>query len=317
MFFGAGGSGRVSRRGLRCAPVVVLLVLLAGGGCKTQDDAVAAASQLSSTAKTMSDYYTALDQVLANTEGAYLAQYAINNAPPLALSDERAQIRSRSEMAAEVGQLAAVFQKLAGSTAAADAAGAADKLNTELVSVTGLHKNDDETAALKLAVKGIVELIQQHKEVEAARKMAPFTAALSKFFDSETVEYNSINRVYLDTASDVAKALVKRKQVQVDVESDYVAVLKPFGLSPAIDMAELRNGSPVIRAKMIDLQNAQIDSRHKTAEEAATKATAALSEALKEMDRRVETVAKDQPMKIVLPPLTLDTVNNWIASIGK
>jgi len=314
MAIGAVGFGR--RVTLRCVPAV-LLVLLAGGGCKTQDDAVAAAAQLSSTAKTLSDYYAALDLVMANTEGAYTAQYAINGVPPRPLGEERAQIRARAEMAGEVGELAEVFKGLARSTAAKDAAGAADKLNTELASVSGLSTNENETTGLKLAVKGIVELIQQHKEVEAAKKMAPFTAALSKFFDSETGEYNSINRAYLDTASAVAKSLVKRKQVQVDVESNYASVLKVFDLTPAVDMPDLKNGSPVLKEKMIEVQDAQIESRQKAAQASAERATAALSNALKEMDRRVETVAKDQPMKIVLPPLTLDTVNNWIASIGK
>src|ERR1700712_2966017 len=113
------GCGKRLRWRARWLPLV-LLALLAGGGCKTQDDAVAAAAQLSSTAKTLSAYYGALDQVLANTEGAYLAQYAINGTPPLELGEERAQIRARGEMAGDLAQLAAVFEKLAGSTAPAD-----------------------------------------------------------------------------------------------------------------------------------------------------------------------------------------------------
>ncbi len=302
--------------GVRWLPVV-LLALLAGGGCKTQDDAVAAAAQLSSTAKTLSAYYGALDRVLADTEGAYLAQYAINGVPPVELGEERAQIRVRGEMAREVAELAAVFEKLTGSTAPVDAAEAAEKLNTELVSVKAFSQNDTETAALKFGVKEIVALVQQHKEVQAAKKMGPFTAALSKFFDSEMPVYDSMNSTYLGTAGAVAKALVKRNQVQVDVESDYAAVLKRFDLTPAIDRAELRSGSPEVKAKMSIVLEAQIENKRKVADEAAKEATAALSEALKEMDRRVEMVAKDQPMKIVLPPPTLDTVKMWILGTGK
>ena len=310
------GAAKRSRQPATVAAAFLLLLTFAAG-CKTQDDAVAAAAQLSSTAKTLSGYYGALDRVLADTEGAYLAQYAINGAPPLELGEERAQIRVRGEMAREVAELAAVFEKLTGSTAPVDAAEAAEKLNTELVSVKAFSQNDTETAALKFGVKEIVALVQQHKEVQAAKKMAPFTAALSKFFDSEMPVYDSINSTYLGTAGAVAKALVKRNQVQVDVESDYAAVLKRFDLTPAIDRAELRSGSPEVKAKMSTVLEAQIENKRKVADEAAKEATAAMSEALKEMDRRVETVAKDQPMKIVLPPPTLDTVKMWILGTGK
>jgi hypothetical protein len=285
-----------------------LLLSLAVSGCKTQEDAAAAASQMAATAQTMSAYYDALDQVVVRTQDTYQAQYALSSIPPMDLKETRDQIHKRAELAGDVAELAGIFQKIAGSTAASDAAGAADKLNTELVQVKALASNDTEATAVKVAVKEIVLLIQEHKEVEAAKKVAPLSAALSKFFNSEAGLYDSLNESYLRTAQSVAHELVKRDQV--DSAAVFGSALKPFDLTPAIDSQPLKQG-------MHGYLDAQIDSKFSDDLAASKKATAALSAALKEMDTRIELVAGDKPMKLRVPPFSLGAVQGWISEVSK
>jgi hypothetical protein len=296
----------VPGKNLRCAAALLLLAFAVG--CKTQEDAAAAASQMVSTAQTMSAYYDALDQVVVRTEDCYQAQSALLGVAPADLKDTLAQIQMRSEMAGDVAQLAAIFQKLTGSTASGDASDAAVKLNTELVTVKALSSNSIEAEAVKDVVKNIVALIQQHKEIEAAKKMAPLSAALSKFFDSEAPVYDSLNTVYLDTAKSVAHSLIKRNQV--DSTAVFASALKPFDLTPAIDSADLKKGMSVYL-------DAQVDSKYTTDLAASKKATSGLSDALKEMNKRIDLVENEKPMHARLPPITLADVNKWISILTK
>jgi hypothetical protein len=283
-------------------------VLLPAFGCKTQADAVAAASQMVTTAQTMSAYYTALDHVVAATQDAYQAQYALLSTPPLDLTETRDQIRLRAELATEVGDVASAFQKITASTAATDASAAAGSLNTEVTSLHGLASNDMEAKAVTLGVQAIVTLIQEHKEVEASRQVAPLCHQLTVFFDSESKLYDSLNQAYLLTARTVALKLVETDQV--DSSAVFASSLQPFGLAPSISKEDTKKS---MRAYL----ETQIRATYTIKLKESQQATEALSAALKEMDARIDLVAHDKPMSIRSNPFSLQTVNGWIEAITK
>ena len=295
----------------RCRLAVICglsFLLLSTGGCKRQEDADAAASQMAVTAQTLSAYYVALDHILAKTQDSYQAQQSIDGAPPLDLSDMRQQIELREQMATEIGELASLFQDLAGSSAATDASAAVGRFNSELVSVKALANNDKETKAVTLGVQEIVSLIQQREETKAARKVEPLCHNLSVFFESERSEYDSLNEAYLVTAQSVAKALVRNNQV--DVSQVFLSALQPFGLSPVINQK-------VIGPGMQTYLNDEISASYKNQLANSQKATGSLSAALKEMDARISLVANDKTMNLRIPPLSLNTVEVWINQVTK
>jgi hypothetical protein len=153
--------------------ITVIAMALFASGCKTQEDAAAAAKQMASTSRDLSAYYLSLDHILAETQDSYQAQFALQKVPPEDLSETRAQIRLRADMADEIGNVSALFQKIAGSSAASDASASAANLNAEVVSLKGLTSNDTETKMVTTGIKEIVALIQQHEEVQAAKKVGP------------------------------------------------------------------------------------------------------------------------------------------------
>lgn len=275
-------------------------------GCKTQEDAVAAASQMAATAAAMGAYYQSMDVVLRRTEDAYEAQQELLGVPPEKLADIRSQIRLREDLAEDVAQVAGAFQQLNGSTAPGDAASAAGKLNEELVSVKAIAGNDAQTKALTVAVKALVTLLQQHEEIKAAKQLSPLCHELSTFFDSEARMYDSLNTAYLLTAKSVATALVEKD----DVKSNWIfdSALRPFELE-ATDKA---GGNANARKAYL---SHVIEARYTDRLAAATKATQALSDSLKEMDRRVALVSSDKPMKVRMAPVSLADVESWMASL--
>jgi hypothetical protein len=301
----------VSSRGrsLWPAKVAVLAAVVFGmslGGCKTQDDANAAAAQMSETAETLSAYYRALGKVVAATQDTYQAQAVLQKLPPQDLAETLVQIRLRSQMAGEVSELAQAFQQLSKSSAASDASTAAGNLNTELVTVNAISSNTAETKAVTEGIKLIVSLLQQHDERKAALQIAPLSHNLSVFFDSERGLYDSIDQAYLLSAESVAKDMVRKNQV--DVSPVFASALRPFNLEPKLDQGVVAGGmQPYL------LQ--QIDDRYKVRLGDGKRATSAMSAALKEMDERIARVAANKPMLRRVPPLTLATAKAWVHDV--
>jgi hypothetical protein len=288
--------------------ITVIAMAVFAGGCKTQEDAAAAARQMASTSRDLSAYYLSLDHILAQTQDAYQAQFAMQQVPPEDLTETRAQIRLRSQMADEIGNVSALFQKIAGSSAASDASASAESLNAEIYSLKGLTSNDTETKLLTAGIKEIVALIQQHEEVKAAKKVGPLCHNLSVFFESEKPSYLSIQEGYLKVARSVSNAMVNANQV--DTSPVFLSALQPFGLVPAVDRASVKNN-------MQSYLLAQIEANYKLKLDEGQKATGALSASLKEMDARIELVAHDKPMQFREPPFSLATVKEWIADVNK
>jgi hypothetical protein len=302
---------RESRWQCGAARMTLCVLLIAGiNGCKTQDDAVAAAKQMTTTAATLRDYYDALDKVVAATQETFEAQGALDGIPAMApktLDDIRAQLKLRRELADRVAELAIALTKVTGATAAADSAKAAGSFNSQVVSLAGATSNDAETKAVTAGVNLLVQLVQQHDEVKAAKQVEPVTKALLAFFQKEEPKYDALNDGYLTAAKSVAKEMVSSHQVGGDAA--FVAALSPFGLTPAV--------SEKTRAAMESQLQTQIDAEYKRREDEAHKATAAMADALMEMDKRVSLVTHDQPMEIRQEPLSLKTVKEWIESARK
>lgn len=329
-----------------CAALVMVCALLAG--CKTQQDAVAAATQMAATAKTMAAYYTSLDHVLAETQDAYQAQFALLGIEGEELSETRKEVQLRADMAKQIGNLSTLFQKLTGPAEASDASAAAAKKDssgksgssaadllggvsasvessssasgasgggagsakkkTESPVLSALSSTSPQYKAVSAGIDEIVALIREHEEAKAAKRIAPVCDNLMAFFDSEQETYDSINQAYLVTARAVARKMVQNNQV--DASAVFVSSLQPFGLTAAIDDAK-------IKTAMQEYLLAQIDTQYALKLKSAQEATEALDQALKEMDARVKLVAGDKPMTLRMPPFSLETVQSWISQVSK
>lgn len=329
------------------ASLAVAGVLLAG--CKTQDDAVAAAAQMASTAKTMCAYYAALDHVLAGTEDAYEAQYALLGTPPEELSETRREVHLRADLAAQIGNLATLFQKMTGQEAEASDASAAKKSSEKsdggaLAAIAGAaggggssetgsgssggggssdsgKKKSDQPAVLSMLSSDS----DQYKAVSAAvdevvmlvREHDETKAAkkMAPLCDSLAAFFDSEKGTY-DSINRAYLVTAKSvavdmvKNNQVDPSAVFVSSLQPFGLTAAI-------GREQIRTNLQQYLLGQTDAQYAVKLKAAQEATAAMDKALEEMDKRVRLVADDKPMTIRIPPFSLATVESWIAEVGK
>ena len=263
---------------------------------------------MTKTAQTLSSYYVALDHILADTQDAYQAQSALQGIPPMDLTETRKQIQLRADLATQVAAMASLFQKLSDSKAPADASTAAVNLNTELASFVPLASNSIETTAVTVGIREIVALVQQHDEIKAAKKIAPLAHNLSVFFESERNSYDSINQAYLLTARSVSEYMVGKNQV--DPSAVFASALRPFDMSPMINQDSIKTGMQQYFLK-------QIAAGYTLKLSASQKATRSLSGALKEMDNRIELVARDRTMSLRVPPISLASVDAWVAQTTK
>jgi len=106
----------------RAVAILILTACFLGTGCKTSDDAAAAATQMSTTAKALSDYYAALGAILADTDQIYILNGQLLSKPYTAenrqlLKNNEAELAKRSALAADFSTLAGQFAALSGSTA--------------------------------------------------------------------------------------------------------------------------------------------------------------------------------------------------------
>jgi hypothetical protein len=281
------------------------LVLLAG--CKTSQDAASAATQMSATAKSLSDYYAALGVILSDTDQIYSINDKLYSKPysdesRKALKTTQAELAKRVELAADLSTLAGDFAKLTGSKAPTDVAAACSKLQTEADGLASYNPSAVEQNMIKSALQLLVTAIQEHKEREAARAMDSLAGGLSSLFDKEAPAWNSVDNVYASLAANLARSLVD--QYAVDNTSLLKPALEPFGLTPAPASAD-------INSKLAPLAKQQIADRQAALESSYTRATDAMSKSLKEMSQRIHMVAEDKPMAYRAPPVTVSTVEKW------
>jgi hypothetical protein len=294
-------------RGGRSAWIVVVCCVGLMSGCKTADDAAAAATQMSATAKSLCDYYTALGAILTDTdqvrslnEVLYAKPYSAANRQELKTT--QAELAKRVALAADLSTLAASFAKLTGSTAPADVAAAGAKLETEADSLASYTASAAEQSAIKTALKLLMTAVMAHKEHEAAQAMDSLAAGLSALFDKEAGTWSSVETSYLEVAATLAGSLAD--QNAIDNSSVLKPALDPFGLAPAAPTADLNT-------KLTPLAKQQIDAKKAAALKSYQDASDAMSKSLHEMAERIHLVATEKPMAFRIPPLTLSTVEQW------
>jgi DNA mismatch repair ATPase MutL len=300
---------------LRVPFSAIAFLLLAGmflaTGCKTSEDAAAAATQMSATAKSLSDYYAALDTILTNTDKLYILNEQLLSKPYTAenrqlLKNNQAELAKRVTLAADFSTMAAEFAKLTGSTATADVSASATKLETEVESLASVKASTGEQNMLKSALELFVKAIQERKEREAARAISDFSKGLTALFIKEGEVWNSVETNYTTIAATLAVYLVD--QDATDSSWLLKVALDPFGLTPATTSSNLRT-------QLTPLAKQQIETRTKALDESYLKATDAMTKSLQEMTQRIDAVAEDKPMAFRMPPLTVALVEKWATQI--
>src|ERR1035437_6245873 len=203
--------------------------------CKVSDDAVAASSQMTSTAAGLNSYYSVLADSVTDTIALYELDSVISGIPFSSEDrklpeDTRAEILKRRDLANSLGKLASSMAILSDSKAPADVETAATSLGNELIQVKALPGGSSVPDAIGKAGNYLLQVIQQHKEKEAARAMDQILAAVGDLFEKEKPTYDSIARTHLLEASQVAKDLTNANGVDPTVM--LTPALKPFNLTP-------------------------------------------------------------------------------------
>jgi len=286
------------------------------GGCKTSKDATALATQLSTTSNALSGYYAALLKELQATDQLNILGEGLNGTPydqnaQGQIHDAMTAIEQRQAMADTLGQVADAFGKLSGSTAAADAAASASKLEGAVEGLKLLPDtlNSAEKNALTSAVQAVVALIQQHKERQAAEKMADAADKLAALFASEQNACNSINDQYADLSRSFAQALVRNHQVDT---SKFASSLAASALAPYSLTAKL---SDDVKARLDNEVPNEIARESAALKISHQKASDGIEMALHELAKAITTLAADKPLATNGPAATLGAANQWASTI--
>ena len=297
---------------VRLCAVVLLANCFALSGCKTSKDAADAASQMAQTAKALCDYYTAVKTIFEETDAIYQLNHDLYSKPyppstQKELKDNEAEVAKRAELASDFSALAGNFSKLTGSTASADVAASAGKLNTEVDALASVKASSAEQSAIKGAMQALVTAIQEHKEREAARAMDQAVKGLRDLFDKEEDVWNAREQLYTDIASNLAKSLVDANA------TDNLPLLKialdPFGLAPSPVAADMNT-------KLAAAAKDQIERKKSDRDDAFQKATNDMSKALHTMAERIDTVANDKAMDFHSTPITVASVEQWASQFA-
>jgi hypothetical protein len=301
-------------RTLRTASIPLFLCLILVSGCKTSDDAAAAATQLTATASSLTSYYSALGTLLSETDQLYQIQAAVDPVTPYDaqtknyIADTAAEIQKREKLAAALTTLAQEFAKLSGSTDAAAASTAAGNLESAVagLKISNVSMSASNVNLMKDAVDLIVKAIQERKDRQAADAIDKFTSSLDQWFQSEEPLYNTIGSDYAAVSDSLAKALIKKGQV--DSSSFLTAVFSPYGLTPQLTDTTIKDKVQTILADQVDQKSAALVASQEAA-------TIGMEKSLREMESRIHLVATDRPMAIRMAPITLVTVQNWISLV--
>jgi hypothetical protein len=291
--------------------ILILTVCFLGTGCKTSDDAAAAAAQMSATAKVLSDYYAALDTILADTDQISILNEQLLSKPYSAesrqlLKNNEDELAKRAALAADFSVLASQFAALSGSTAPADIAASAVNLETEIESLKSATPSNSDQNALTFALQQFVTAIKEHKERDAAKAMDDFAKGLTTLFTHEGGVWNSVDAVHTQVAANLAVYLVDHDGT--DNSALLKVALQPFGLPPTTPSGDLKTA-------LIPLAKQQIATRTAALNDSYAKATDAMAKSLQEMSDRIHAVAEDKPMPLRMAPIALSTVDEWAAQV--
>jgi len=292
---------------------LLLAILALAVSCKTSDDAKALATQMTSTAKSLSDYYSALADVVDDHAELERLQQATIGVPldqqeQAQLQDVKKELQQRADAAKALDQLAQAFTGLTGSKAPSDVSESATELGTALSSVQNLPGAADAADALPSAGQILTQFAQEHDERKMAKSMDPTMAALSKMFSQEKSTYESIERTYIGLAQSIAFDLVKKNEV--DPGSLMEPALKPFDLTSRIPTENLPQG-------LTDYAREQIKDKGEADIAAHAKASDTMDKTLQEMSKRTHELATTGSMSQRGLPFTLDNINAWTKSKKK
>jgi hypothetical protein len=297
------------RRSLACA---VLLVLLGSAvSCKTSNDARAVATQMTTTAAHLRDYYAALSQIVENHAKLERLQKATLGVPLDAqdiaqLQNVEYELQKRSVAARSLAELAEAFNSLSTSKAPADVSLAAADLGTKLSTIQQLPGASSAPVGLQNAGKILTQFAQERDERNMAKSMDPTLAALSQMFTQEKPVYDSINRTYIGLAQSLALDLVNRNQV--DPGSLMQPALEPFGLSS-------RTPSEQVPSGLQDYAREQIKTEGEAEIAAHAKASDTMEKVLDIMSKRVHHLATEGSMPERGLPFTLSDIESWVKQI--
>lgn len=294
-----------------CSQITIMLCCLATvTGCKTTKDAATASAEMTSTAKSLSDYYAALGVILDDTDKIhtlnnqlYEKPYSLDNQK--GLKDTEDELAKRVTLASDLSTMADSFAKLTGSTAPDDVVKSASKLETDVDSLASHTSSTIEQNAIKNALQIFIVAIQAHHEREAAQALDKLASDMSNFFNKETHDWDSVATVYYGLAATLAKNLVDDKAV--DSSALLAPALSPFGLTPLL--------SENIREKLKSTTKLQIDVQKEAKLKSYHDTTQAMSQALHEMSERIHLVATDKPLAFYAPPITVTNVEQWASKI--
>jgi len=298
------------RRRSAHAAAFLFLACFFSSGCKTSDDAAAAATQLTATAQSLTNYYSALDTILASTDQLNSVQVVLYNIPyddaaKAQIADARTEIQKRAAVASRLTNLAQNFAKLTGSTAATDASASAGKLEDE-VKTLGASKtfasSSPEMVILNDAIGAIVKAIQEKKERDAAKSMSQFAQALDELFAKEAPVYESLNTEYVAISSSLAKTMLTKGQT--DPTGFFKVALTPYALTPEVTDSALKDGVAKIAVNQVNEMAAALNKSQRDA-------TESMEQSLKQMAGRIDLVANDKPMQASTAPVALADVEKW------
>ena len=292
--------------------LVVLSALLfcSLSACKVSDDAIAASQQMTSTASTLNDYYSTLEDSVTDTITLYELDAALSGIPfgdndRKLIQATRGELENRKKMADALAKLAASFATLTKNSSASDVDKSATALGKELVTIQALPSGSPVPDALGKAGNALMQLVQQHDEKKAARAMDETLQAVGDLFEKEKPTYDSIARTHIRQASQVAKDLINANEV--DYSSMLSPALKPFSLSAL-------PSNPTLQMQLKPLALSRLDTATNTASQKEERASAAMLDALREMSSRVHLLATEKPMPNREAPFSLKLVEGWIQS---
>jgi hypothetical protein len=295
----------------RRALVVLSAFLFCGlSACKVSDDAIAASQQMTSTASTLNDFYSTLEDSVTDTITLYELDAALSGIPfgdndRKLIETARTELENRKHMAAALAKLAEAMATLTKSTSANEVSKSATALGKELVTIKALPSGSPVPDALGQAGNALMQLVQQHEEKKAARAMDETLAAVGDLFEKEKPTYDSIARTHIRQAGQVAKDLINANEV--DYSSMLTPALKLFSLSAL-------PSNPTLQAQLKPLALSRLDTATDSAARKEERASAAMLEALREMSSRVHLLATEKPMPIRQAPFSLKLVEDWVQS---
>lgn len=276
--------------------------------CKISDDAIAASRQMTSTASTLNDYYSTLEDAVTDTIALYELDAALSGLP-YSDNDRKQQVATRDElenrkhMAIALAKLATSFETLAKNSSSNDVDKSATALGNELIGLKALPSGSPVPDAIGKAGNALMQIVQQHEERKAARTIDQTLEAVGDLFEQEKPVYDSVARTHIHQASEVAKSLINANQV--DYSTMLAPALKPFSLAALPSNATLQT-------QLKPLALSRLDTATTAAVRKAEKASTAMLDALREMSSRVHLLATEKPMPIRDAPFSLKLVEDWI-----